>query len=293
MHSMINNPKHIAIYGKGGIGKSTTTSNISAALAESGYRVIQIGCDPKSDSTNFLHGGIDLPTVLDTVEENAKVKIKDISAVGFKGVLCIEAGGPLPGVGCAGRGINAVVNLLHQIRLFAEYKPDYVLYDVPGDVVCGGFAMPIRNGQADRVYVVTSSDFMALIAANNLFRAITRYAPYGGARLGGVIANALTAPYAESLVKDFVVRTGSRVVGKVPRSLIVSQSELFGQTVIEAFPESKEAEIYRRLALFIAEDEKTTIPKPFKNPELKVWAREWGERIFNVEAGVIGERAAI
>jgi nitrogenase iron protein NifH len=289
---MMNNPKHIAIYGEGGIG-STTTSNISAALVDAGYRVIQIGCDPKSDSTIFLRGGIDLPTVLDTVEEHTKVKIEDISAVGFKGVLCIESGGPLPGVGCAGRGINAVVNVLHQIRLFSEYKPDYVLYDLPGDVICGGFAMPIRNGHADRVYVVTSSDFMAIFAANNLFRAITKHAPFGGARLGGVIASALTAPYAESLVRDFVARTGNRVVGKAPRSLLVSQSELYGQTIIEAFPKSKEAETYRKLARFIAEDERTNIPKPFNSPDLKAWAHEWGDRIFNVEAGVIGESAGI
>ncbi|KAF0219092.1 MAG: nitrogenase subunit NifH [Geobacteraceae bacterium] len=285
--------KHIAIYGKGGIGKSTTTSNIAAALAEAGYRVIQIGCDPKSDSTTILRGGNELPTVLDTLREHSKIKIEDISAVGFKGVLCIEAGGPVPGVGCAGRGINAAVGLLQDLHLFEEYKADYVLYDVLGDVVCGGFAVPIRDGIAERAYVVSSSDFMAIYAANNLFKAISKYAPSGGARLGGVIANGLTAPYAESLVDDFVGRTGTKVIGYVPRSLVVSQSELYGQTVIEASPGSSHADIYRGLARHLVEHEETTIPAPLNGRELKAWAREWGDRIFEVEAGVIGERAAI
>lgn len=285
--------KHIAIYGKGGIGKSTTTSNISAALAESGYRVIQIGCDPKSDSTTILRGGNDLPTVLDTLREQSKIRIEDISAVGFGGVLCIEAGGPVPGVGCAGRGINAAVELLQDLKVFDEFKPDYVLYDVLGDVVCGGFAVPIRDGLAERAYVVTSSDFMAIFAANNLFKAVTKYAPSGGARLGGVIANSLQAPYAKSLIDDFADRTGSRVIGYVPRSLTVAQSELYGKTVIEAVPESGQAQVYRDLAKFIVDDEDAVIPTPLNAPELKKWARTWGDKIFEVEAGVVHEMASI
>jgi nitrogenase iron protein NifH len=286
-------PKHIAIYGKGGIGKSTTTSNISAALAEAGYRVIQIGCDPKSDSTTILRGGNDLPTVLDTLREQSKVKLADISAIGFKGVLCIEAGGPVPGVGCAGRGINAAVELLQELHLFQEYQADYVLYDVLGDVVCGGFAVPIRDGLAERAYVVTSSDFMAIFAANNLFKAVAKYAPSGGARLGGVIANSLLAPYARPLIDDFAGRTGSRVIGYVPRSMTVAQSELYGQTVIEAVPASEQAEVYRSLARFIVENEGAAIPKPLNGPELKQWARHWGDQIFNAEAGIVGASAAI
>jgi nitrogenase iron protein NifH len=285
--------KHIAIYGKGGIGKSTTTSNISAALAEAGYRVIQVGCDPKSDSTTILRGGNDLPTVLDTLREQSKVKIEDISALGFGGVLCIEAGGPVPGVGCAGRGINVAVELLQELKLFEEFKPDYVLYDVLGDVVCGGFAVPIRDGIADRAFVVTSSDFMAVFAANNLFKAINKYAPSGGARLGGVIANSILAPYATAVVDDFAAKTGTRVVGYVPRSLTVVQSELYGQTVIEAAPGSEQAQVYRSLAKFIDEHDDTVIPKPLNGPELKTWAREWGDRIFEVEAGVVHEMASI
>jgi len=289
----MNKPKQIAIYGKGGIGKSTTTSNLAAALAEAGYRVVQIGCDPKSDSTNTLRGGNYLPTVLDSTRDGEKVRLEDISVVGFKGVLCIEAGGPVPGVGCAGRGINAAVSLLQDLNLFEEFKPDFVLYDVLGDVVCGGFAVPIREGLADKVYVVSSSDFMAIYAANNLFKAITKYAPSGGAQLGGIIANGLIAPYAKSLVDDFADRTGTSVVQYIPRSLVVSQSELYGKTVIEANPTSVHADLYRQLAKRIVADTETVIPKPLNVTELRDWAREWGDRILQEEKGEVTKQAAI
>jgi nitrogenase iron protein NifH len=283
----VSTPKQIAIYGKGGIGKSTTTSNIAAALAEAGYRVIQIGCDPKSDSTNTLRGGNYLPTVLDSTRDGEKVSLSDISVIGFAGVLCIEAGGPVPGVGCAGRGINAAVSLLQDLNLYSEFNPDFVLYDVLGDVVCGGFAVPIREGLADKVYVVSSSDFMAIYAANNLFKAINKYAPSGGAQLGGIIANGLVAPYAKSLVDDFAERTGTTVTQYIPRSLVVSQSELYGKTVIEANPTSPHADLYRELALRIAEETSTVIPKPLNVNELREWARAWGDRILQEEQGVV------
>ncbi|MBC2582337.1 AAA family ATPase [Clostridium sp. DJ247] len=281
--------KHIAIYGKGGIGKSTTTSNISAALAEAGYRVIQIGCDPKSDSTNTLRGGTYLPTVLDNLRESKKVKITDISEEGFGGILCIEAGGPVPGVGCAGRGINAAVSLLQDLNVFEEFEADYVLYDVLGDVVCGGFAVPIRDGITDRAYVVSSSDFMAIYAANNLFKAINKYAPSGGAKLGGIIGNGLSAVYSNSILDDFARLTSTKVVGYVPRSLVVSQSELLGQTVIQANPKSKHADIYRNLAKYIAESEDLEVPTPLGVNELRDWAKEWGGKVFEQKTGTVND----
>ena len=284
--------KHIAIYGKGGIGKSTTTSNLSAALAEAGYRVIQIGCDPKSDSTNTLRGNNYLPTVLDSLREGNKIHLEDISVKGFGGVLCIESGGPVPGVGCAGRGINAAVSLLQELNLFEEFKPDYVLYDVLGDVVCGGFAVPIRDGITDRAYVVSSSDFMAIYAANNLFKAINKYAPSGGAKLGGVIANSITQGYAKEIVDDFTSRTGTTVAGYVERSIVVQQSELYGKTVIEANPTSKQADIYRNLAKHIAENEDLVVPNPLSSTELRDWARDWGDKIYNLKADAAGPVAA-
>jgi len=289
----MSKPKQIAIYGKGGIGKSTTTSNIAAALAEAGYKVVQIGCDPKSDSTNTLRSGNYLPTVLDSTRDGEKVRLEDISVVGFKGVVCIEAGGPVPGVGCAGRGINAAVSLLQDLHLFEEYKPDFVLYDVLGDVVCGGFAVPIREGLADKVYVVSSSDFMAIYAANNLFKAITKYASTGGAQLGGIIANSLNAPYAKSLIDDFADRTGANVVGYVPRSVTVAQSELYGKTVIEAHPNSAQADVYRVLARRIVEDTQTVVPRPLNVTDLRDWAREWGDKILKQEEGEVLQQASI
>jgi nitrogenase iron protein NifH len=285
--------KHIAIYGKGGIGKSTTTSNISAALAEAGYKVVQIGCDPKSDSTNTLRGNRYLPTVLDSMRDGSAVKLDDISVTGFGGVLCIESGGPVPGVGCAGRGINAAVTLLQELKLFEEFRPDFVLYDVLGDVVCGGFAVPIRDGITDRAYVVTSSDFMAIYAANNLFKAINKYAPTGGARLGGVIANGLSAGYSKSIIDDFAAKTGTQTAGYVPRSLVVSQSELYGKTVIEANPDAEHARIYRELAKYVAENENLAIPNPIGPNDLREWARDWGDKIYNLETGVVNAREAI
>lgn len=284
--------KHIAIYGKGGIGKSTTTSNISAALAEAGYRVIQIGCDPKSDSTNTLRGGNYLPTVLDSLRDSTDVKIEDVSVVGFKGVLCIEAGGPVPGVGCAGRGINAAITLLQELNLFETFNPDIVLYDVLGDVVCGGFAVPIREGITDKVYVVTSSDFMAIYAANNLFKAISKYAPTGGAQLGGIIANSVLTPYAKPLINDFAANTNAKVIGSVPRSSVVAQSELQGKTVIEANPHSEQADVYRALAKYILEDTETTLPSPMSVTELRDWAKVWGDKILKIEAEDTGNAGA-
>jgi nitrogenase iron protein NifH len=228
------------------------------------------------------------------MRDGGKVHLEDISRAGYRGVLCIESGGPVPGVGCAGRGINAAVTLLQELNLFEEFKPDFVLYDVLGDVVCGGFAVPIRDGITDRAYVVSSSDFMALYAANNLFKAISKYAPSGGAKLGGVIGNGLSAGYSQSIIEDFVKKTGVTATGFIPRSLTVSQSELYGKTVIEANPDSEHAQLYRQLAKTVAENEDLVVPTPMGAPELRSWARDWGDKIFKLEQGVVeGTREGI
>jgi len=284
--------KTIAIYGKGGIGKSTTTSNISAALSVAGYKVMQIGCDPKSDSTNTLRGGQYIPTILDTLREKKSVKPEEVIFEGFNGIYCVEAGGPAPGVGCAGRGIITSVELLKQLKVFDELDLDFVIYDVLGDVVCGGFAVPIREGIAEHVFTVSSADFMAIYAANNLFNGIKKYSNNGGALLGGVIANSINAPYSREIIDDFASRTGTQVIEYIPRSVTVTQSELQGKTTIEAFPRSEQAAVYKRLARKIAEHTESKVPEPLTVTELRQWAAEWSEQLLAMETGEVRTAAA-
>lgn len=284
--------KQIAIYGKGGIGKSTTTSNISAALTTMGYKVMQFGCDPKSDSTNTLRDGTYIPTVLDTLRERNKVDAHDVVFQGFNGIYCVEAGGPAPGVGCAGRGIITAVQLFKEQRIFEELDLDVVIYDVLGDVVCGGFAVPIREGIAEHVFTVSSADFMAVYAANNLFKGIKKYSTSGGALLGGVIANSINQPYSKDIIDDFVSKTNTQVMAYVPRSVTVTQSELQGKTTIEAAPNSEQAKIYKTLAKRIAEHTDSKVPAPLGVEELKKWASHWGDQLLALETGQITSSAA-
>jgi nitrogenase iron protein NifH len=284
--------KQIAIYGKGGIGKSTTTSNISAALAESGYKVMQFGCDPKSDSTNTLRNGQYIPSVLDLMRKNQKFDAHQAIFRGFGGTYCVEAGGPQPGVGCAGRGIISAVQLLKQQRIFEELDLDYVIFDVLGDVVCGGFAMPIREGIADHVFTVSSADFMAIYAANNLFRGIKTYSNSGGALLGGVIANSINTPFHRSILDDFVQKTHTKIMEYIPRSLTVTQAELQGKTTIEASPDSEQARIYRRLANRIAEHTQSSIPSPLSSSELRAWSAGWAIQLIEDERALQSQDGA-
>lgn len=284
--------KQIAIYGKGGIGKSTTTSNISAALSDMGYKVMQFGCDPKADSTNTLRDGTYIPTVLDVLREKKTVDAHDVIFKGYNGIYCVEAGGPAPGVGCAGRGIITAVQLLKQQKIFEELDLDYVIYDVLGDVVCGGFAVPIREGIAEHVFTVSSADFMAVYAANNLFKGIQRYSNTGGALLGGVIANSITNPYQREIIDDFVKKTHTQVMEYVPRSITVTQSELSGKTTIEAQPNSDQAKIYRHLAKRIDEHTESKVPQPLNSEELKEWAAYWADQLIAIETGEIRDKGA-
>lgn len=241
--------KKIAVYGKGGIGKSTTTSNISAALAGMGYKVMQIGCDPKSDSVKNLMGGKKIPTVLDRLREgDEEVVLEDIVYEGYGGVLCVEAGGPTPGIGCAGRGIITAFEKLEELDAYKIYKPDIVLYDVLGDVVCGGFAMPIRQGYADHVFIVTSGEMMALYAASNIAQAIRNFGNRGYAKYAGVILNSRNVADEEQVVRKALLEIGGGIVGIIPRDGVVQKAENQGKTVIEAFPDSPMADCYFSLA---------------------------------------------
>ncbi|WML37689.1 nitrogenase iron protein [Clostridium sp. OS1-26] len=277
---MAKKVKGIAIYGKGGIGKSTTTSNISAALTKMGYKVMQFGCDPKSDSTNTLREGTYIPTVLDTLREKNKVNALDVIFQGFNGVYCVESGGPAPGVGCAGRGIITAVQLFKQQKVFEELDLDYVIYDVLGDVVCGGFAVPIREGIAEHVFTVSSSDFMSIYASNNLFKGIKKYSNSGGALLGGIIANSINKPYDRDIIDDFASKTNTQIMEYVPRSVTVTHSELQGKTTIEVAPDSEQAKIYTALAEKIARHTESKVPSPLDIQELRAWGKQWADSLL-------------
>ena len=241
--------RRFAIYGKGGIGKSTTTSNLSAALAEKGYRVMQIGCDPKADSTKNLTGGKRIPTVLDQLKEKGEaLQLTDIVAEGFGGVLCIESGGPTPGIGCAGRGIISAFEKLQELDAFGVYQPDIVIYDVLGDVVCGEFAMPIRGGYAKEVFIVSSGEMMSLYAANNIAQAIRNFGKRGYAHLGGLILNAKNIENEQQIVQQACTEIGTEMIQYIPRSAEIQLAESKGGTVFEHLPDSAMRQVYSQLA---------------------------------------------
>ena len=239
----------IAVYGKGGIGKSTIVSNISAALAEKGLRVMQIGCDPKADSTIGLRHGKKLSTVLETVRKKKDhFDLQEITAVGYAGVVCVEAGGPIPGLGCAGRGIITALEKLEAKGAYEQFRPDVVLYDVLGDVVCGGFSMPMRNGYADQVFIVTSGENMSIYAAANIAMAIENFKGRGYAELGGIILNHRNVKNELEKVRELCSDIQTEITGEIDWSETVQEAEGLYKTVLEAFPESEMAEEYRVLA---------------------------------------------
>lgn len=247
----------IAVYGKGGIGKSTVTSNLAAAFALRGKKVIQIGCDPKADSTVNLLNGEALTPVMNYLQEHDRdpEKIEDIAKEGFGGVLCIETGGPTPGLGCAGRGIVTTFALLESLELFEERKPDVVLYDVLGDVVCGGFAAPIREGYASQVLIVTSGEKMALYAAGNIKRAVDNFADRGYAKVRGVVMNRRAVENEEEKVRAFADANNLEIVADIPRSNDIIRFEDMGKTVIEGDPALEVSQAFLALADLLLSEE--------------------------------------
>ncbi|ANT58917.1 nitrogenase reductase [Salipiger sp. CCB-MM3] len=270
--------RQIAFYGKGGIGKSTTSQNTLAALVEMGQKILIVGCDPKADSTRLILNSKAQDTVLHLAAEMGSVEdleLEDVLKVGYQDIKCVESGGPEPGVGCAGRGVITSINFLEENGAYDDV--DYVSYDVLGDVVCGGFAMPIRENKAQEIYIVMSGEMMALYAANNISKGILKYANSGGVRLGGLICNERQTDKELELAEAMAAKLGSKLIHFVPRDNIVQHAELRRQTVLQYAPESQQADEYRQLAKKIHENSgKGVIPTPVTMDELEEMLMEFG-----------------
>jgi len=270
--------RKVAIYGKGGIGKSTTTQNTVAGLVEMGRKVMVVGCDPKADSTRLLLGGLAQKSVLDTLrDEGEDVALEDIRKRGFGDSWCVESGGPEPGVGCAGRGIITSINMLESLGAYHESEDlDYAFYDVLGDVVCGGFAMPIRDGKAEEIYIVCSGEMMAMYAANNICKGIMKYAQSGTVRLGGLICNSRNVDNEKEMIEELARQIGTQMIYFVPRDNMVQRAEINRKTVIEFDPTAGQADHYRNLAKAIDGNQMYVVPKPLEMDALEKLLMDFG-----------------
>ena len=261
--------KKIAIYGKGGIGKSTTVANLSAVWASEGLNCLVIGCDPKADTTRTLYGSR-IPTVVHTLKDNRKPEKDDLVFTGFKGIQCVESGGPEPGVGCAGRGVIVAMKRLEQLDIFNE-DLDVVVYDVLGDVVCGGFSVPLREKYADEVVIVTSGEYMSLYAANNIVRGVKKLK----GNLSGIVCNCRNVDNEEQIVNDFAKKIGTHVVGTIHRSNLIQDAELDAKTVVEKYPESAETQEYITLASSIMKNKNVSTLDPMDDEEFEEFFKSY------------------
>ncbi|NTW03928.1 MAG: nitrogenase iron protein [Oscillochloris sp.] len=269
--------RQVAFYGKGGIGKSTTQQNTAAALASMGNKIMVVGCDPKADCTRLLLGGTRQPSVLDTLRDTGpeSVSLDTVLVKGYGEVKCVEAGGPEPGVGCGGRGVITAIQTLETLGAY-KAELDYVFYDVLGDVVCGGFAMPIREGYAEEIYIVCSGEYMALFAANNISKGIKKFGERGYARLGGLICNSRMVENEYEMVAEFAKRINTQLIHFVPRSKDVQRAEINRKTVIDFDSTLPQANEYRELARKIESNDRFTIPTPVTQDDLEDLMRDYG-----------------
>jgi len=285
--------RQAAIYGKGGIGKSTTTQNLVAAMAEAGQKVMIVGCDPKADSTRLILHAKAQNAVMQLAAEAGSVEdleLEDVMAIGYGGIKCVESGGPEPGVGCAGRGVITAINFLEEEGAYTD-DLDFVFYDVLGDVVCGGFAMPIRENKAQEIYIVCSGEMMAMYAANNIAKGIVKYANSGSVRLAGLICNSRNTDREDELIEALAAKLGTQMIHFVPRDNVVQHAEIRRMTVIEFDPTANQANEYRELAQKIINNKKFVIPTPITMDELEELLMEFG--IMEVEnTAIIGKTAA-
>jgi nitrogenase iron protein NifH len=285
--------RQIAFYGKGGIGKSTTSQNTLAALAEMGQRILIVGCDPKADSTRLILHAKAQDTILSLAASAGSVEdleIEEVMKVGYRDIRCVESGGPEPGVGCAGRGVITSINFLEENGAYEDL--DYVSYDVLGDVVCGGFAMPIRENKAQEIYIVMSGEMMAMYAANNISKGILKYANSGGVRLGALVCNERQTDKELELAEALAAKLGTKLIYFVPRDNIVQHAELRRMTVLEYAPDSVQANHYRTLAQKIHVNAgQGIIPTPITMDELEDMLMQHGI-MKAVDESQIGKSAA-
>ncbi|WP_019911713.1 nitrogenase iron protein [Paenibacillus sp. HW567] len=270
--------RKIAIYGKGGIGKSTTQQNTAAAMAYYHDKKVFIhGCDPKADSTRMILGGMNQKTLMDMLRDDGAENITTEKVVksGYLGIQCVESGGPEPGVGCAGRGVITAIDLMESNGAYTD-DLDFVFFDVLGDVVCGGFAMPIRDGKAQEVYIVASGEMMAIYAANNICKGLVKYAKQSGVRLGGIICNSRNVDREREFLEEFTASIGTQMIHFMPRDNIVQKAEFNKKTVVEFDSESKQAGEYGELGRKIIENENFVIPKPLSMDELEAMVVKYG-----------------
>jgi nitrogenase iron protein NifH len=285
--------RQCAIYGKGGIGKSTTTQNLVAALAESGKKVLIVGCDPKADSTRLILHAKCQTTVMQLAADAGSVEdleLEDVLSVGFGGIKCVESGGPEPGVGCAGRGVITAINFLEEEGAYTD-DLDFVFYDVLGDVVCGGFAMPIRENKAQEIYIVCSGEMMAMYAANNIAKGIVKYANSGSVRLAGLICNSRNTDREDELIMALAARLGTTMIHFVPRDNAVQHAEIRRMTMVEYDPAHKQSGEYRQLASKIVANTNFVIPTPIEMEELEELLMEFGIMEADDES-IVGQTAA-
>jgi nitrogenase iron protein NifH len=285
--------RQCAIYGKGGIGKSTTTQNLVAGLAELGKKVMIVGCDPKADSTRLMLHSKAQHTIMEMAAEAGSVEdleLDDVLKMGYGDVKCVESGGPEPGVGCAGRGVITAINFLEEEGAYDD-DLDFVFYDVLGDVVCGGFAMPIRENKAQEIYIVVSGEMMAMYAANNISKGIVKYANSGGVRLAGLICNSRKTDREDELIMALAERLGTTMIHFVPRDNAVQRAEIRRMTVIEYDPTAKQAGEYRTLAQKVIDNKNLNIPTPITMDELEDLLMEFGI-LEEEDESIVGQTAA-
>jgi nitrogenase iron protein NifH len=290
---------HIALYGKGGVGKTTLVTNISASMVEAGFTVALVGCDSKADSTALLHNGFPIPNVLDQIRNKTTLTVGSVVHIGFKGISCVELGNPGYSGICTSAEVSKAIQELKRLQVFEQINPDFVFYDVSGDSSHAVLHAVIRQIKLTRLCVVTTADYKALQVANDAFSFLEQHNSESDVPLpmGGLILNSISSSFEEAFVNDFAFHTNARTIGKVPRSLVVRQSELYGKTVIELKPQSNQSYYYRRLANQIVDSAETiysgNLPQPMSASRLRSWSFEWADRIYALENGLVTDGAAI